>query len=171
MMARTFVRTSTPIERLPEDLCLHVDYIILAGPTWSYNPSGPVLAMLRNQREVFTGKNIIPFISCRSYWRCHYLQVCHFLKNTSRKIYAPVVFCHVGKEPWRTLGVFLKLAGKKPEVSNSWFTKGYKKFGHSKLQIAHAKELGKLYGDAIDHDDTDFLYKAKLVTEKNGRLV
>ncbi len=165
MMARTFIRMSTPIERLPADLCLHFEYIILAGPTWSYNPSGPVLAMLRSQKEIFAGKRIIPFISCRSYWRCHYHQLRYFLKNTGRTIYAPVVFCHLGKEPWRTLGVFLKLAGKRPEFSKSWLTKRYKKFGHSKLQIAHAKELGRLYGDAIAHNDADFLYKAKLVTE------
>ncbi len=169
MMACTFIRMSIPIEKLPADLCLHFDYIILAGPTWSYNPSGPILAMLRSQKEIFAGKSIIPFISCRSYWRCHYHQLRYFLKNTCKKMYAPVVFCHVGQEPWRTVGVFLKLAGKRPEISKSWLTKRYKKFGHSKAQIAYARELGKLYGYAIEHDDTDFLYGTKRVTEKNDR--
>ena len=49
------------------------DCIVLAGPTWSYNPSGPMLDFLdRYGREVCGGKRVVPLISCRAYWRLHF---------------------------------------------------------------------------------------------------
>ena len=52
-----------------------------------------------------------------------------------------IVFSHPSKEPWRTVGVFLKLAGKVPERI-SWMEKHYRKYGHTRAQLDEAGRFG-----------------------------
>lgn len=59
-----------------------------------------------------------------------------------------IAFSHPNPEPWRTIGVFLTIAGKNPEGS-SFLGKYYTRFGHTANQIEEAHRFGKLLGDAI----------------------
>jgi hypothetical protein len=70
MMFSTFFRKRVPIQKLSAKCSREYDLIILAGPTWSYNPSGPVLSFLdRDGKDVLGGREVLPLISCRGYWR------------------------------------------------------------------------------------------------------
>ena len=62
-----------------------------------------------------------------------------------------IVFSHPSKEPWRTLGVFLKLAGKVPERI-PWMEKHYRKYGHTRGQLAEAVNFGRQIGATISGD-------------------
>ncbi len=151
MMFQTFIRKRYPIQLLSEDVFCKWDLIILAGPTWSYNPSGPVLSLLdRDGRRVFKDQTVLPMISCRGYWRMHFWGLRSLLKKCLAKdILAPIVFSHPTPEPWRTIGVFLKLAGRTPEAGTSWFRRVYPKYGHSKKQVEKAGYLGLQLGKDI----------------------
>lgn len=150
MMVQTFLRRRYPIHPL-NPLCFDQwDLIILAGPTWSYNPSGPVLSLLdRDGRRLFAGRIVLPFISCRGYWRVHYYGLRRLLRECGAQVAAPIVFSHPTPEPWRTIGVFLKLAGKVPEAGNSWFRHFYPKYGHSREQVEDSRKVGFELGEAI----------------------
>ena len=143
-MVRTFFRRRTTIHPV-SDICFEDwDCIVLAGPTWSYHPSGPMLDFLdRYGQQVCTGKMVIPFISCRSYWRLHYWTIKHRLKRYNAKPAEPIVFLHPIREPWRFIGLVLQLRGKMVRKDNSWFRKHYPGYGHSKRQGDMAKEEGK----------------------------
>jgi hypothetical protein len=157
MMIQTFLRKRYPVQAV-NPICFEPwDIVILAGPTWSYNPSGPVLSLIdRDGKRLFTGKTVVPFISCRGYWRVHYFGLKAMLKHCGAHVVAPIVFSHPTPEPWRTIGVFLKLAGKAPEAGSSWFRCFYPKYGHSRQQVKDCKkvgvELGKniLAGNSLD---------------------
>lgn len=148
MMLKTFLRQRYPIKSLNPTVFQQWDLIILAGPTWSYNPSGPILSLLdRDGKKLFSGQSILPLISCRGYWRVHFWGLRSLLKKCGAKIIcSPIVFSHPTPEPWRTIGVFLKLAGKDPEVGTTWFRKVYPKYGHSRKQMELAYTLGKELG-------------------------
>ena len=150
MMLITFLRTRMPIQPLPLSCWERYDLIVLAGPTWSYNPSGPVLSLLdRDGKALFKGKNVLPFISCRGYWRVHYYGLKGLLRRCGAIVAAPLVFSHPTPEPWRTIGVFLKLAGKVPEAGSSWFRRFYPKYGHSRLQVEDCRKIGFELGKNI----------------------
>ncbi|MBU0943086.1 MAG: hypothetical protein KKE53_01420 [Proteobacteria bacterium] len=151
MMLKTFFRKRYPIMPLNPSVFQQWDLIILAGPTWSYNPSGPILSLLdRDGKNLIAGQSVLPFISCRGYWRVHFWGLRSLLKKCgARIICAPIVFSHPTPEPWRTIGVFLKLAGKDPEVGASWFCKFYPKYGHSRKQMELAYDIGKKLGHDI----------------------
>jgi hypothetical protein len=147
MMLTTFFRKRMAIEELRPDCFSPWDLIILAGPTWSYHPSGPVLSLLdRDGERLFKNQKVLPFISCRGYWRMHHWGLRYFLQRKGAEILGPVVFTHPVAEPWRTIGVFLKLAGKMPESGKSWFRRFYPKYGHSKRQVNDAKAIGLIIG-------------------------
>ena len=75
MMLTTFFRQRVPIKPLSVSRTAGFDLCILAGPTWSYNPSGPVLAFLdRDGNPLLQGRTVLPLISCRGYWRLHWLR-------------------------------------------------------------------------------------------------
>lgn len=151
MMVATFFRRRNPIHKVtitPKEY----DLVVVAGPTWSYNPSGPVLAFLDEYGELFANCLVLPFISCRGYWRFHYYILKMSLKIKGSKVLKPMVFKHVGPEPWRTIGVFLKLTGKVPESGKSWMRKYYRKFGHTKEQVAHAAILGEEAGVILNEN-------------------
>jgi hypothetical protein len=66
MMLTTFFRRRIPIEPLASSCFDNYDLIILAGPTWSYNPSGPVLSLFdRDGKALFRDRVTLPLISCR----------------------------------------------------------------------------------------------------------
>lgn len=120
------------------------DCIILAGPTWSYHPSGPVLDFLdRYGREICAGKRVIPLISCRSYWRWHYWTLKARLQRYGASVAEPIVFTHPIREPWRLIGLVLQLRGKMVRREKSWFRNHYPGYGHSKQQALEALHKGR----------------------------
>jgi hypothetical protein len=150
MMMATFFRRRMPIEEIRQE-CFHPwDLIILAGPTWSYHPSGPVLSLLdRDGERLFKNQKVLPFISCRGYWRMHQWGLRCLLKRKGAEVLRSIVFTHPVAEPWRTIGVFLKLAGKVPESGKSWFHHFYPKYGHSMRQVNDARAIGLILGKYI----------------------
>lgn len=150
MMLTTLLRLRVPIKELsPAAGRDDYDLIILAGPTWSFNPSGPVLALLdRDGKRIFSGKTVLPLISCRGYWRIHWYGLRGLLKKCGATVPNVIAFSHPVKEPWRTIGVFLKIAGKNPE---QWKMLGrrYPRYGHSKKQRDEAWRFGMQIGEAL----------------------
>jgi len=150
MMAITFFRHRIAIPPPPDTANQHFDLIILAGPTWSYNPSGPVLYLIDNYgKKIFSGKTVLPLISCRGYWRMHWFGLKKMLERCGSNVPNCLVFSHPNKEPWRTIGVFMKIAGKAPEHA-AFLKNHYKKFGHSKEQQDEAERLGAIIGRALN---------------------
>lgn len=149
MMVTTFVRKRVPIEPLSAGVKQHFDLLILAGPTWSYNPSGPILSLIdRDGPHLFQGQTIIPLISCRGYWRLHRFGLKRLLRSCGASVPNQIIFSHPNKEPWRTVGVFLKIAGKNPE-RQPLIGRYYQKFGHSKLQQEEAGHFATLIANAL----------------------
>ena len=149
MMLTTFLRIRVPIQELSPSCHQQFDLIILAGPTWSYNPSGPILSLLdRDGATLFKNQTVLPVISCRGYWRLHSYGLIALLKRYGATIPNTIVFSHPHPEPWRTIGVFLKIAGKSPE---RWPLLGhhYSHFGHSKEQQEEAARFGTLIGQTL----------------------
>ncbi len=153
MMLTTFLRQRVPIEPLPPAVLEgRFDLVILAGPTWSYNPSGPVLSLIdRYGTALFKDQLVLPLISCRGYWRMHAIGLKQLLRRHGASIPNCLVFSHPNREPWRTIGVFLKIAGKTPEKA-PLIGRYYKKFGHSREQLAEAARLGTIIGRALSED-------------------
>ena len=154
MMLSTFLRARMPIQPLPPGCWEHYDLIVLAGPTWSYNPSGPVLSLLdRDGARLFAGRQVLPLISCRGYWRMHWLSLRFQLARCGAKVVGKMIFAHPSKEPWRTIGVFLKLAGRVPERS-PWLGRYYPRYGHSREQQEEAFAFGAAIGQALQRGDS-----------------
>lgn len=149
MMLSTFLRVRIPIQPLSPACREQYDLIVLAGPTWSYNPSGPVLSLLdRDGARLFAGRQVLPLISCRGYWRMHWLSLRWQLERCGARVVNRMIFTHPSKEPWRTIGVFLKLAGRVPERSR-WLGRFYPRYGHSREQQDQAFAFGELIGQAL----------------------
>jgi len=148
VMIRTFFRGRKEIQPISEKCFGSWDYIVLAGPTWSYHPSGPILDFLdRYGESVLAGKKVLPFISCRSYWRVHYLSLKRLLEKVGARPLSPIVFEHPMKEPYRVMGLLLKLRGK--IIQQDWFRKHYESYGHSKAQRQEAFKCGVDFGKNI----------------------
>jgi len=155
MMVQTFFRKRFPVDPVSPVCFEQWDLVILAGPTWSYSPSGPVLSLIdRDGKQLFAGRMVLPFISCRGYWRVHYFGLKSLLKRCGARVLTPIVFSHPTPEPWRTIGVFLKLAGRAPEAGSSWFRRFYPKYGHSRQQIAECRKLGLKLGQTMQAGDS-----------------
>lgn len=149
MMVETFLRRRLPIAPLSAACFERYDLIILAGPTWSYNPSGPVLSLFdRDGAKLFQDQQVLPLISCRGYWRMHWWGLRHLLHRCGARIVNRIVFSHPNPEPWRTVGVFLKLAGRVPE-KNSWLGSRYRKYGHTTKQVKEARRFGQMIGSEL----------------------
>ncbi|NOQ47041.1 MAG: hypothetical protein GQ559_10300 [Desulfobulbaceae bacterium] len=160
MMLLTFIRKRMPIQPISETCYSDYNLIILAGPTWSYNPSGPILSLFdRDGKKLFKGRQVLPLISCRGYWRTHWWGLKTLLKKSGATVLNMIVFSHPSSEPWRTIGVFLKLAGRVPE-RNSWISKYYHKYGHTRGQIEEARLFGSMIGQTMNAgrslDELDF---------------
>jgi len=143
-MLQTFFQKRMPIKS-PAERCFDSwDCIVLAGPTWSYNPSGPMLDFLdRYGPDVCGGKTVIPFISCRAYWQLHYWTIKRMLGRCGSKVGEPIVFTHPVNEPWRSLGLLLKLRAKMAHEQYAWLRKHYPRYGHSEQQGLEALEHGR----------------------------
>jgi len=160
MMITTFLRLRVPIQPLPPTCREPYDLVILGGPTWSYNPSGPILSLLdRDGQTLFRNQTVLPVISCRGYWRLHYHGLSRMLRRCGATVPNVIIFSHPSPEPWRTIGVFLKISGKSPE---RWpfLSRYYPHFGHSKGQQEEAAHFGTLIGQALSQgrplSDLDF---------------
>ncbi len=152
-MLLTFFQRRMRIKPLADNCFQSWDCVILAGPTWSYHPSGPVLDFLdRYGKDVCGGKIVIPFISCRSYWRLHYWTLKRRLGSYGSNVQSPIVFLHPQKEPWRFVGLILQLRGKMMRRENSWFRQHYPAYGHSKSQAGEAMEKGQQLAEKILKD-------------------
>jgi hypothetical protein len=149
MMLTTFLRRRLRIRTLSPQVRESWDLIILAGPTWSYNPSGPVLDLLdRFGAEVFDARRVIALITCRGYWRTHWWYLKRRLVQAGATVVNRMVFSHLNPEPWRTIGVFLKLAGRVPE--RAWLISHYyTKYGHTRKQLDQARVLGGRIAKAL----------------------
>lgn len=153
-MVRTFFRFRTKIHPVSARVFEDWDCIVLAGPTWSYHPSGPMLYFLdRYGRQVCAGKKVIPFISCRSYWRIHYWTIKNRLEKFRAAPLQPIVFLHPIKEPWRFIGLVLQLRGKMIRKEKSWFRKHYPGYGHSKKQGEEAMAEGRRVALSLQEND------------------
>jgi len=152
-MAMTFLRKRMTIRPVAEFCYGPWDCIVLAGPTWSYHPSGPVLDFLdRFAKEVCGGATVIPFISCRSYWQLHFWTLKRRLAVFGCNVRNPIVFMHPQKDPWRFIGLILQLRGKMMRRENSWFRKHYPGYGHSKEQGNEAMDAGKQLAEQLLND-------------------
>lgn len=142
-MFETMLRRRTRIHDISEICYGEWDRIVLAGPTWSYHPSGPVLDFLdRFGETVCRGRDVTVFISCRSYWRLHYWSLKNSLEKLGAVVKQPIVFEHPMREPFRFLGLLLQLRGKMIRRENSWFRKHYPGYGHDKKQLTDAYDQG-----------------------------
>lgn len=149
MMFATFCRFRIPITPPSKACSEDYDLIILAGPTWSYNPSGPVLSLIDQYgKRLFARQQVLPMISCRRYWRTHYWGLRRILRTCGANVVNRVIFTHPSPEPWLTIGVFLKLAGMNPERFRL-LRRFYKKYGHSREQLDEARQLGDRIGKAL----------------------
>jgi hypothetical protein len=149
MMFSTFFRKRVPVQELSVKCSQDYDLIILAGPTWSYNPSGPILFFLdRDGKDVLGGREVLPLISCRGYWKAHWWGLRRELEKCGASFSNMIAFSHPSPEPWRTIGVFLKIAGKNPERSG-FISKHYSRFGHSNEQMEEAFRFGEQIGEAL----------------------
>jgi len=146
MMLLTFFRKRIAILPL-SDNCFHTyDSYVLAGPTWSYNPSGPVLDLLdRYGERLFNGRRVIPLISCRGYYRMHEWGLRKSLQSCGAQVADSIIVHHPVKEPWSTIGVFLRSAGYHPEKIPLLATR-YNHFGHSVDQLLEVKSKGSSLG-------------------------
>ncbi len=143
-MVMTFFRRRNEIRPVSDKCFEEWDCIVLAGPTWSYHPSGPMLDFLdRYGRKVCSGKEVVPFISCRSYWRLHYWTIKRRLQRYGAEPAEPLVFVHPIREPWRIIGLILQLRGKMVRKDKSWFRKHYPGYGHSREQGEAALQAGR----------------------------
>jgi len=143
LMLITLLRGRVPIKPLSAACGQGYDLVIVAGPTWSYNPSGPVLSLLdRDGAMLFAGRRVLPLISCRGYWRLHWWGLRRSLQRCGAEVVNRMVFSHPCREPWRTIGVFLKLAGRVPERGRI-MGRHYPRYGHSREQQDEAFRFGR----------------------------
>jgi hypothetical protein len=146
-MVETFFCRRMKIQPLPPHCFQGYDAIILAGPTWSYQPSGPMLSFLDLYgAELCAEKEITLIISCRSYWRIHWWQMKRKLAKIGATVSEPLVFVHPVKEPYRFIGLLLQLRGKMVMRKDTWFRRHYPGYGHSKAQLAVALSRGEELG-------------------------
>lgn len=150
MMSTAFFKRRIAIEPPDRSRFIAWDLIICAGPTWSYHPSGPMLSFLdKYATQMFTGQRVLPFISCRSYWKLHYWEMRRAVKNADVRFLEPQVFVHPSPGVWCALGVFLKLAGKAPNAWRTMLQNYCPRFGHSPCQIEEAKNIGQSLADSL----------------------
>lgn len=156
VMVLSFFRRRVPVQPVEHLAGRKWDMVVLAGPTWSYNPSGPMLAFLdRYGKSICSRTPVVPIISCRSYWRTHYLGLKWILNRLGAKVMPPVVYLHSANEPWRTIGLFLQLMGRLPRLESSWFRRRYQRYGHSREQYLDAVEQGRKIAGLLAQEESE----------------
>ncbi len=160
MMLLTFFRKRISIQPISEKCYEPYNMYVVAGPTWSYNPSGPVLDLLdRFGKELFKEKVVMPLISCRGYYRMHERVLKRKLKRCGASLEESIIFTHPVGEPWSTIGVFLKSAGYNPEQVPVLSSR-YRHFGHTSEQLIQSKANGARLGGELQR---------RLLIEKIGK--
>lgn len=150
-MIQTFFRRRLRIREPVESCFSDWDLVVLAGPTWSYQPSGPILDFFdRFGEKVCRGKRVFIVISCRSYWRLHYWLLKRKLKQYNCTEISPMIVEHPTPEPFRFIGLVLQLRGKMIRKENSWFRKHYPGYGHDKAQLEEAYAHGRRIAREIE---------------------
>lgn len=149
-MVTSYFRCRIPVLAPSYNENVEWDLVILGGPTWSFFPSGPMLYYL----DAFAGdvvrkRNVVPLISCRTYWRMHYNCLKEMVGECDGQIQEPIVFKHSGKEPWKTIGLCLKLLGRLPRGEDSWFRKRYPRYGHAPEQYEQVAQIGRELGEKL----------------------
>jgi len=148
MMFRTcfLVRDKVAKQTVPvEDF----DAVLIGGPTWSYSPSGPMLAWLDSEgHNILSGRKTLPIISCRSYWKLHHQKLKRTILAMGGKPLNPLIVTHPIREPWRSIGVFLSLIGKQ-HIKIPIIRKHYQKYGHSREQIEEVRKLGSAFAGKL----------------------
>lgn len=143
MMLTTFLRKRFPIRPLSEKAFEDYDLVIIAGPTWSYNPSGPILSFLDQYGEkILEGKRVIALISCRKYWRTHAWYLKKRILAAGGIPEPPLYYNHPVSDPWNLIGVFLTIAGRSPRKIPV-MKKYYTRYGHSSNQLDMVKRDGE----------------------------
>lgn len=154
VMVLSFFRRRVPVRPVDHLLEEKWDLVLLAGPTWSYNPSGPILAFLdRYGKALCANTRVVPLISCRSYWRMHFWVLTRLLRRCGALVQPPIVYLHSASEPWRTIGLFLQLMGRLPRPESSWFRRRYPRYGHSREQGLDAVEQGRQIARMLANND------------------
>ena len=150
-MVATFFQRRMRILPVAEQCYGPWDAVVLAGPTWSYNPSGPMLDFLdRFGQGVCGGKQVVPLISCRAYWQLHFRILNKRLQGFGASVSPPVVFSHPVKEPWRSIGLLLKLRGLIARKRYQWLRRFYPQYGHDAMQLTEAFAQGQLLGQRLN---------------------
>lgn len=141
LMLKTLFRWRVAIHPLSDHaLEREFDAVVLAGPTWSYNPSGPILSLMDQYGGlIFRRRIVIPVISCRSYWKAHFNCLKARITGFGGTLTPPVVLKHPLAEPWKTLGVFLTIAGKNPRRLPVLRAR-YTQYGHTRQQLEAVRE-------------------------------
>lgn len=149
-MVSSYFRSRKPVLAPSYPSGMEWDLVILGGPTWSFYPSGPMLYYLDAfARDVVKNRDVIPLISCRTYWRMHYNCLKEMVGECGGRIQEPVVFKHSGREPWKTIGLCLKLLGRLPRGKDSWFRTKYPRYGHAPEQYKEAMQKGRELGEML----------------------
>ena len=149
IMWSTTLRTRTEIRPVQLQRTTY-DHIIIAGPTWSYNPSGPVLKFLDTYgKQLLKDTSVSFLISCRSYWRTHYWGLKMACRKSGAKVQKPMAFQHSAAEPWCTFGLLYWLRGVYEKNLPGWLLKRYSHFGHSEEQFSEARNAGVQLGNSI----------------------
>ncbi len=157
LMIKTLFRWRIPVDPIPEELLSErFDLIILAGPTWSYNPSAPVLSFIdRYGNALFKDTKVLPLISCRSYWKNHFNYLRRQIKRSGGEALNPIVLTHPEKEPWKTIGVFLTISGANPKRI-PLVKKRVTHYGHDRAQLERLKtDIIKKIKSIIEHADME----------------
>jgi len=148
MMLTTFLRKRVKIRPVDKALIKSSDLVVLAGPTWSYNPSGPILDFLDRYSHLLKDKYVLPVISCRKYWRTHFNYLRKKIDSAGGRCMNPLVFTHKVKEPWSTIGTFMTIAGISPR-SFRFMRKHYPRYGHNHAQLEEMEKKAKELANSI----------------------
>jgi len=150
LMTAAFFRRPVAISQ-PDRRCYgRWDLVICAGPTWSYNPSGPMLYFLETYAgELLAQQSVVPLICCRTYWRLHERVMRRLLLAAGSRVLQPVVFRHPLPGFWCAIGVFVKLAGKMPRFLRPILQSHCPRFGFTAQQIDEAKAIGRKLAQSL----------------------
>lgn len=149
MISACFCRR-VPIKPLRIDQNTLWDLIIIAGPTWSYLPSGPILALLDGEaKKLCRQRRVMVLISCRAYWRLHNYWIKRLVRDEVAEFWAPLYVDHPSREPWRTIGLFLFLLGRLSLIKKARLGGFYPHYGHAQEQLAQLRRQGAKLAERI----------------------
>jgi len=127
------------------------NHIVICGPTWSYQPSGPVLDFLdRYGKTYLENTNVSFLISCRASWRTHFFCIRKICRKLGANVNSqPTVFQHQVSEPWRTIGLLFWVRGYRQNELPAWLSKRYSHYGHTEKQLVEAYHKGVILAEQL----------------------